>query len=148
MVLPDMLKPNAFLLLLIMVLAHRLAWALVHSQRTSDVRVGLDLAEQLVRSTELDAQDHRDLIYMTAVAQYRLGNVLDARRQLDELLKVAPSSRQFLQLKEACEQQIVKEGLVGIGIGSAILGIAAVAIGVAFGARLVTAQQARGGGPM
>lgn len=48
---------------------------------------------------------------------------------------MSPHSRQAQALKEACEQQIMREGLVGIGIGSAVLGVAAVAIGLAFGAR-------------
>jgi hypothetical protein len=69
-------------------------WGLVHSQRSADIRRGLDLAEQLLKSHELDGQDHKDLVYLRAVAQYRLGNVLDARRQLDELLAVSPHSRQ------------------------------------------------------
>ena len=69
-------------------------WGLVHSQRSADIRRGLDLAEQLLKSQELDGQDHKDLVYLRAVAQYRLGNVLDARRQLDELLAVSPHSRQ------------------------------------------------------
>ena len=69
------------------------------------------------------------------VVFYRLGNMVDARRQLEELLVVSPHSRQAQALKEACEQQIVREGLVGIGIGSAVLGVAALAIGLAFGAR-------------
>ena len=38
-------------------------------------------------------------------------------------------------LKEACEAQIVREGLVGIGIGSAVLAVAGLAIGLAVGAR-------------
>ena len=72
----------------------RYVWGLVHSQRSADIRRGLDLAEQLLKSQELDGQDHKDLVYLHAVAQYRLGNVLDARRQLDELLAVSPHSRQ------------------------------------------------------
>ena len=38
-------------------------------------------------------------------------------------------------LKEACEAQIVREGLVGIGIGSAVLAVAGLAIGLAVGVR-------------
>lgn len=107
----------------------------VHSARNTDVKRGLDLAEQLLKSSDLDEQDHRDLVYLTSVAQYKLGDVLAAKRQLEELLKVAPNGRQAQVLREACEQQIIKEGLLGIGIGSAVLGIAALAIGIAFGAR-------------
>ena len=110
-------------------------WVYVHSARTTDIRLGLDLAEQLLQSVDLNEQDCRDLVYLTAVAQYKLGDVVAAKRQLEELLKVAPHRRQAQLLSEACEQQIIKEGLLGIGIGSAVLGIAALAIGLAFGAR-------------
>ncbi|KAK9909566.1 hypothetical protein WJX75_004200 [Coccomyxa subellipsoidea] len=113
----------------------RLVWTLVHSIKNSDVRRGLDLAEELLQSRGLDEQEQRDLIYLQSVAYYKLGKMLEARRQLDELLKVSPSFRQAQTLKAAVEEQIVKEGLVGIGMASAVLGLVGVAIGLAFARR-------------
>jgi fission 1 protein len=107
----------------------------VHSIKNSDVRRGLDLAEELLQSRGLDEQEQRDLIYLQSVAYYKLGKMLEARRQLDELLKVSPSFRQAQTLKAAVEEQIVKEGLVGIGMASAVLGLVGVAIGLAFARR-------------
>lgn len=49
----------------------RYVWGLVHSQRTADMRHGLELAEQLLKLQDLDGQDHKDLIYLRAVALYR-----------------------------------------------------------------------------
>lgn len=108
---------------------------MVHSIKNSDVRRGLDLAEELLQSRGLDEQEQRDLIYLQSVAYYKLGKMLEARRQLDELLKVSPSFRQARTLKAAVEEQIVKEGLVGIGMASAVLGLVGVAIGLAFARR-------------
>ncbi|CAL8467885.1 g7423 [Coccomyxa elongata] len=113
----------------------RLVWTLVHSIKNSDVRRGLDLSEELLQSKTLDDQEQRDLVYLQSVGYYKLGKVLEARRQLDELLKVSPNFRQAQTLKAAVEDQIVKEGLVGIGLASALVGLAGVALGIAFARR-------------
>ncbi len=107
----------------------------MHSSKDSDVRRGLDLAEELLQSKSLDEQEQRDLVYLESVAYYKLGKMLEARRQLEELLKVSPSFRQAQTLKAAVEEQIVKEGLVGIGLASALVGLAGVAITLAFARR-------------
>lgn len=54
---------------------HRLVWGLVHSSDNRDVSRGLRFAEELLRDNSIDAQDQRDLVYLTAVAMYRLGKV-------------------------------------------------------------------------
>ena len=56
-------------------LSRRLVWGLVHSERDTDVGRGLEFAEELLRDKSIDAQDQRDLVYLTAVAMYRLGRV-------------------------------------------------------------------------
>lgn len=61
--------------------------------------------------------------------------VLDARRQLEELLKVNPQWRQAQTLKAAVDDQVVKEGLLGIGVATAIGGVAALILAAALGAR-------------
>ena len=54
---------------------HRLVWGLVHSSNQKDVDRGLRFADELLRDKSLDAQDQRDLVYLTAVAMYKLGKV-------------------------------------------------------------------------
>lgn len=56
-------------------LAHRLVWVLAHSSENKDVGRGLRFAEELLRDKSLNAQDQRDLVYLTAVASYKLGKV-------------------------------------------------------------------------
>ena len=184
-------------------LSRRLVWGLVHSERNTDVGRGLEFAEELLRDKSIDGQDQRDLVYLTAVAMYRLGRVrpcslpdrhgsvqlniqsntlhrtswysccvgqhagfstsyrrprlklsvqtlkclgstrcwcmmlqvLDARRQLEELLKVNPQWRQAQTLKAAVDDQVVREGLLGLGVATAIGGVAALILAAALGGR-------------
>ena len=67
---------------------HRLVWALVHSPMETDVQRGCELAQELLAAKELDQRSEHDCIYLLSVALYRSSRLLDARRQLDELLKV------------------------------------------------------------
>ncbi len=55
--------------------SYRLVWGLVHSSNHQDVDRGLRFADELLRDKALDAQDQRDLVYLTAVAMYKLGKV-------------------------------------------------------------------------
>jgi fission 1 protein len=84
---------------------------------------------------DTDPQFKRELVYLRAVGKYRVGKLLEARRQLDELLKVSPDSHQAHQLKQAVEDQIIKEGLVGVGIVGGLLGVGAVILSAAFSRR-------------
>ena len=94
----------------------------MHSHAKADIGVGLELLEALL-STE--AADRRELRYLTAVGQYRMRRELEARRTLKELLGEHPDFRQAETLLEACEREIVKDGLVGVGAGVAVLGVVA-----------------------
>ena len=49
--------------------------------------------------------------------------------------QVSPESRQAQALKQAVEDQIVKEGLIGVGIAGGVLGVAAVIVGGLLAAR-------------
>ncbi len=66
----------------------RLVWNLVHSRWRTDMERGQGLAHILMTSPDLDDQPKRDLVYLIAVADYKLGNILQARKQLRALLEV------------------------------------------------------------
>ena len=68
-------------------LVPRLVWALVHSTFETDVARGRELAQELLAAKELEERSEHDCIYLLSVALYRQGRLLDARRQLSELLK-------------------------------------------------------------
>lgn len=50
-------------------------------------------------------------------------------------LQVAPSSHQAGQLKSAIDDAIVKEGLIGVGVGTGLVTVAAIAIGLLMSGR-------------
>ncbi len=72
-----------------------------------------------------DGAEQRELLYLRAVAQFRLKHYLDSRNTLKSLLEEYPDFRQAQALLDAVEHEIVKDGLIGVGAGAAILGIVA-----------------------
>ena len=48
---------------------------------------------------------------------------------------MSPESRQAHDLKQAVDDEIVKEGLIGVGVVGGVLGIAAVIVGGLLAAR-------------
>jgi len=99
-----------------------LTWALVHSHEKHDASRGLELISALLTS---DAAETRELLYLRAVAQFRLRHHLDSRTTLRSLLEQYPDFRQAQALLDAVEHEIVKDGLIGVGAGAAIIGIVA-----------------------
>jgi len=107
----------------------RLVWALVHSRSTPDISRGLQLAEALVDRPDMDDTFSRELIYLRAVGKYRSKKYLEAKKQLDELLKIAPDSHQAMCLKKEVDDAIIKDGLIGVGVVGGVVGVAALIIG-------------------
>ncbi|KAI8113245.1 hypothetical protein M9435_003249 [Picochlorum sp. BPE23] len=101
-------------------------WALVHSRaKGRDVDMGLDFVQALLSHPESTSEmvSRRELLYLKAVGEYRKKEYLRARETLQGLLKVNPDFRQAESLLEHVENELVKEGLIGIGAGAAILGV-------------------------
>lgn len=101
----------------------RFTWALIHSCRRDHIARGLGLAE------DSEAQKHdRETEYLIAVAMYKLGRHLEARRVLARLLESDPGFRQAETLKAAVDDAVVKDGLVGMGVVAAVAGVGAALI--------------------
>lgn len=98
----------------------RLVWGLVHSKKKADIDQGSQLASVLMQSDDMDAKAKKDLVYFQCVALYKLGKYVDAKRQLEEFLQVSPNHRQALSLKEAVDDRLVRDGLIGVGIASTV----------------------------
>ncbi len=60
----------------------------VHSGSRTDMEKGKRLAEVLLACSDLDITQKRDLIYLIALADKKLGKVIGAREQLRALLEV------------------------------------------------------------
>jgi fission 1 protein len=122
-------------------------WALVHSRDKRDASLGIQLVQAMLSQSYQDSApseeaaaaqglNRRELLYLQAVGQYRRGDNLDARQTLKHLLGAYPDFRQAESLLEHVEDQVVKDGLVGLGAGAAILGVlGTVAIAVASGSK-------------
>lgn len=103
-----------------------LVWASVHSPKKSDQNSGLDLLEALLQGGQ---GDERELLYLKAVALYRQKHNLEARRVLQCILEKYPNFRQAATLLDDVEKEVIKDGLIGAGVGVAIIGaISAIAI--------------------
>lgn len=97
--------------------------------------LGLQLVEALLSHPE-DGLNHRELLYLKAVGLYRRGENLDARQTLKKLIEAHPDFRQAETLLEHVESEVVKDGIVGLTAGAAILGVVTtVAIAAASGSR-------------
>jgi len=90
-----------------------------------DVQRGLELTDALLSA---EPRDVREIMYLQSVARYRLKDYVEARSILQKLLDMYPEFRQAESLLEHVEAGLVKEGLVGVGIGAALLGVGAVAV--------------------
>ena len=94
----------------------------MHSHNRPDTYRGLELIEALLST---DGAERRELLYLRAVAQFRLKQHIACRTTLKTILEEYPEFRQADSLLDSCEHEIVKDGLVGVGAGAAILGIVA-----------------------
>mmetsp|Transcript_7812 Transcript_7812/g.11590 ORF Transcript_7812/g.11590 Transcript_7812/m.11590 type:complete len:88 (-) Transcript_7812:1417-1680(-) len=66
-----------------------------------------------------------DCLYYIAMADYKLDNALEARKNLESILRVDPNCRPAKILLQSVDDKISKDGWVGVGLAG--LGIAAVA---------------------
>ncbi|KAA8549850.1 hypothetical protein F0562_001534 [Nyssa sinensis] len=108
----------------------RLSWALVHSKRPEDVQRGIAMLEASLASTTSPLQV-RERIYLLAVGYYRSGDYSRSRQLVERCLEIAPDWRQALTLKKTIEDQITKDGVIGIGIAATAVGLLAGGIAAA-----------------
>uniref|UniRef100_A0A7I4AR39 Mitochondrial fission 1 protein n=1 Tax=Physcomitrium patens TaxID=3218 RepID=A0A7I4AR39_PHYPA len=108
----------------------RLSWALVHSRNASDVQRGIAMLEAALAGVGAPLQK-REVLYLLAVGQFRAGEYARSRRLVDQALKMSPDFRQALALKNMVEDKIAKDGLVGVGIAAAAVGVVASGIAAA-----------------
>ncbi|CAN4109209.1 unnamed protein product [Withania somnifera] len=101
----------------------RFSWALVHSKQPKDVQQGITMLEASFASSSPFHQ--REKLYLLAVGYYRTGEYSRSRELTGQCLEIAPDWRQALALKEAIEDRITKDGVIGIGITVTTIGLIA-----------------------
>eukprot|EP00262_Sarcandra_glabra_P000656 TRINITY_DN10799_c0_g1_i1.p1 TRINITY_DN10799_c0_g1~~TRINITY_DN10799_c0_g1_i1.p1 ORF type:complete len:161 (-),score=34.39 TRINITY_DN10799_c0_g1_i1:86-568(-) len=108
----------------------RLSWALVHSRQEEDVQRGIAMLEASLGTAKSPLQKREEL-YLLAVGYYRSGDYSRSRQFVDLCLEIAPDWRQALTLKKVIEDKIAKDGVIGIGISAAVVGLLAGGIAAA-----------------
>eukprot|EP01025_Chloroclados_australasicus_P016807 TRINITY_DN18595_c0_g1_i1.p2 TRINITY_DN18595_c0_g1~~TRINITY_DN18595_c0_g1_i1.p2 ORF type:complete len:152 (-),score=20.97 TRINITY_DN18595_c0_g1_i1:349-804(-) len=104
----------------------RLIWAQVHSTDPKHNQDGVKAATQLFK---LQPDEERQMLYLAAVGQYNLGQYIDARKHLKQLLETWPDFSQAETLLAAIDESLMNDTLVAGGALAAIGGVAAVVVG-------------------
>ncbi|KAI9120399.1 hypothetical protein K1719_007432 [Acacia pycnantha] len=112
----------------------RLSWALVHSRQPEDVQRGIAMLETSL-GYDTSPLHQRERLYLLAVGYYRSSDYSKCRMLLDQCLEIAPDWRQALSLKKFVEDRIAKDGIIGIGITTAAVGLLAGGLAAAFARR-------------
>ncbi|KAL6272706.1 hypothetical protein ACE6H2_023398 [Prunus campanulata] len=105
----------------------RLSWALVHSKQPEDVQRGIAMLEASLANSSSPLHQ-REKLYLLAVGYYRTAEYSNSRHLVEQCLEIAPDWRQALTLKKTVEDQIAKDGLIGIGITASAVGLIAAGI--------------------
>ncbi|PKI77177.1 mitochondrial fission 1 protein A-like [Punica granatum] len=109
----------------------RLSWALVHSRRPEDVQRGIAMLEASLSGAKSPLQ-MREQLYLLAVGYYRSGDYSRSRELVEQCLSIAPDWRQAQTLQKTIEDKITKDGIIGIGIAAAAVGVLAGGLAAAF----------------
>ncbi|EEF35333.1 Mitochondrial fission 1 protein, putative [Ricinus communis] len=112
----------------------RFSWALVHSRQPEDVNRGIAMLESSLDNTA-SPLILREKLYLLAVGNYRNHDFSKSRELVEKCLKIEPEWRQAQSLKRAIEDQIKKDGIIGIGIAATAVGLVAGGIAAAFSRR-------------
>ncbi|KAJ7965009.1 Mitochondrial fission 1 protein [Quillaja saponaria] len=108
----------------------RLSWALVHSRLPDNRQRGIAMLEASLADTDNQLQ-LREKLYLLAVAYFKNGDYARSRELAEQCLRIAPDWRQAVTLKKTIEDQITKDGVLGIGIAATAVGMIAGGIAVA-----------------
>jgi len=82
---------------------------LIRSNSRQQVERGIKFLEEIRREKSDD--DGRAALYYLALAQFRLGNYLEARQHIEALLQIEPKNRQANAMKALVNEQITKGAL-------------------------------------
>lgn len=96
------------------------AWALLKSPTTADQRKALAIFSALYR----DSPDlRREALYYLALGSVKTGDYANARRYAELLQEKEPDNTQFKALKDAIDDRVTQDGLIGLGIAGGVLAV-------------------------
>lgn len=100
------------------------AWGLIRSDSVRNQQQGVQLLTQLFKDAP---QRRRECLYYLSIGSFKLGDYTNARKYCDILLNIEPNNEQATQLRQAIEDKLSREGLMGIAI---LGGVLAVGVGI------------------
>eukprot|EP00736_Rhodelphis_marinus_P003250 Rmarinus@m.11201 len=100
------------------------AWALIRSSDKYHIRQGIYFLNDLLHEN----WNAKDCLYYQAVGYYRMSDYVNSSRVVERLLELSPKNRQALTLKSLIDDNIRRDGLIGLGLaGIVVAGIGIVA---------------------
>ncbi|KAL7194545.1 hypothetical protein ACSBR1_034885 [Camellia fascicularis] len=100
----------------------RLSWALVHSKQPEDMQRGIAMLEAASLANSGSPLQKREKLYLLAVGITEVVNIEGAGSLQNN---IAPDWMQALTLKKTVDDQITKDGVIGIGITATVVGLVA-----------------------
>ncbi|KAF8003018.1 hypothetical protein HF325_002263 [Metschnikowia pulcherrima] len=96
------------------------AWGLLKTDALRSQKEALEILATLYR----DAPSlRREALYYLALGSVKTGEFTNARRYADSLLEKEPDNAQFKALKQAIDDQVTQDGLIGLGIAGGVLAV-------------------------
>jgi fission 1 protein len=102
------------------------AWGLIKSDRVGEQQLGIKILTEVFRDAP---QRRRECLYYLSVGSYKLGDYTNARKYADILLDLEPNNPQVSHLRQAIEDKLASEGLLGIAIVGGVLAVGVAVVG-------------------
>ncbi|CAN6675042.1 mitochondrial fission 1 protein [Trichomonascus vanleenenianus] len=102
------------------------AWGLIRSARVPDQQEGVRMLTELFKDAP---QRRREVLYYLSIGSFKLGDYTNARKYCDILLEIEPNNHQVIGLRQAIEDKLSREGLVGIAIVGGLVALGAAIVG-------------------
>lgn len=96
------------------------AWGLLKTDSHRMQKQALEILATLYRDVP---SLRRELLYYLALGSVKIGEFSNARRYADSLLEKEPDNAQFKALKQAIDDQVTQDGLIGLGIAGGVLAV-------------------------
>ncbi|CAG8487279.1 2010_t:CDS:2 [Acaulospora morrowiae] len=108
------------------------AWGLIKSKKKPDQQLGVQLLAEIFQDSP---ERRRECLYYLALGHFKLGEYTNAKEFNNQLLEREPDNLQALNLKHMIEENLKKEGVMGMLIASGVFAVGAVVVGSLLGLR-------------
>lgn len=96
------------------------AWGLLKTDSHNNQKLALDILATLYRDVP---SLRRESLYYLALGSVKIGEYSNARRYAESLLEKEPDNAQFKALKQAIDDQVTQDGLIGLGVAGGVLAV-------------------------